>query len=87
MSGVRDSADATVLALGELRIGDAVLLSTYPSDGEQVSTARRHLDLSTSAPDKEAILAELWSALNPRFRVAAVVFAPLDGVQGPTVHA
>lgn len=85
--GGRESADTAVLALGELAAGQAVMLSTYESDGERVSTARRHVDLSTSAPDAQALLAELWAALDPRFLVAATVFTPLNGVRGAIRHA
>ncbi|MGW7543681.1 IMP cyclohydrolase [Streptomyces sp. NPDC054770] len=85
--GDRESPDTIVVALGELAPGQAVMLSTYQSDGDSVSTARRHLDLNTSAQDADALLAELWAALDPRFRVAAAAFAPVTGVQGPIRHA
>ncbi|MFI6853306.1 IMP cyclohydrolase [Streptomyces sp. NPDC050416] len=85
--GQRESADTTVVALGDLAPGQAVVLSTYQSDGDTVSTARRHLDLSTAAQDADALLAELWSALDSRFLVAATAFAPITGVQGPIRHA
>lgn len=63
------------------------MLSTYQSDGDLVSTAPRHLELSTAAQDADALLTELWDALDPRFRVAAVTFAPITGVRGPARHA
>lgn len=85
--GERESPDITVVALGDLANGQAVLLSTYQSGGERVSTARCHLDVSTTAQDPEALLKELWAALDPRFRVAATVFTPLAGVHGSIVHA
>ncbi|WP_051742395.1 IMP cyclohydrolase [Streptomyces xylophagus] len=85
--GERESADTVVASLGALAVGQAVLLSTYESDGEHVSTSRRHLDLSTSAQDAAALLAEVWAALDPRFLVAATAFAPLRGVRGAIRHA
>ncbi|WP_406440140.1 IMP cyclohydrolase [Streptomyces sp. NBC_00631] len=85
--GGRQSTDVTVVALGELAPGQAVLLSTYHSDGDSVSTARHHLDLNTSAQDADALLTDLWAALDPRFRVAATAFAPVTGVRGPIRHA
>ncbi|MEV6479043.1 IMP cyclohydrolase [Streptomyces sp. NPDC051576] len=84
--GGRESADTVVVALGELSPGQAVMLSTYRSDGDSVSTAPRHLDLNTSARDADALLTELWAALDPRFRVAAVTFAPIIGVRGPVAR-
>lgn len=85
--GERESADVTVVALGQLGVGQGVLLTTYRSDGDHVESARRHLDVSTSAEDAEALLAELWVALDHRFLVAATVFAPLHGVCGSIRHA
>ncbi|MFF5372463.1 IMP cyclohydrolase [Streptomyces sp. NPDC013187] len=85
--GERESADTTVVALGNLAPGQAVVLSTYQSDGDTISTARRHLEVSTDAQDADALLEGLWAALDPRFVVAATAFAPITGVQGPTRHA
>ena len=84
--GAYESADTVVVRLGELVPGQAALLSTYESDGQRVATSRRHLHLRTSAGSCEALLAELWSALDPRFRVAATAFEPLVGVAGAVVH-
>jgi IMP cyclohydrolase len=83
----RTSADCTTVAVGELAPGDAVLLSTYDSDGEQILTAPCHHDLRTTAADAAALLDELWSALDPRFAVAATVFSPQDDVLGHARHA
>lgn len=52
-----------------------------------MSTARRHLDVRTTAQDADALLTELWAALDPSFRVAATTFAPITGVRGPIRHA
>lgn len=81
-----DNADTVVVRLGALAPGQAVLLSTYDSDGRQVAVAQRHHHLQTGAQDAEGLLAELWDALDPRFRVAATAFDPLAGVRGPVVH-
>jgi len=82
----RESPDTVVTALGDLLAGQAVLLSTYHSDGTQVATARRHLDLSLTAEDASQLLEELWKAMDHRFLVAATVFAPQQGVQGIVRH-
>lgn len=81
-----EAADTVAVRLGELEPGHAVLLTTYESDGQDVAVAQRHHHLRTTANDHEALLGELWAALDPRFRVAATTFDPLADVLGPTVH-
>jgi IMP cyclohydrolase len=81
-----EAADTVVVRLGELEPGQAVLLSTYESDGQQVNVAQRHQRLQTAAQDCDTLLDELWTALDPRFRVAATAFDPLAGVLGPIIH-
>ncbi|MFD5070202.1 IMP cyclohydrolase [Streptomyces sp. NPDC058369] len=83
----RESTDTTVTALGRLPIGHGVLLSTYESDGQQVATARHHLDVLVDAGDAGQLLDEVWQALDPGFLVAATAFAPQDGVEGEVRHA
>jgi IMP cyclohydrolase len=85
--GERRSADTTVVAVGDLAPGQGLMLSTYNSDGDTVFTARRHVDVSIAALDADELLAELWSALDRRFLVAATTFAPLTGILGPIRHA
>jgi IMP cyclohydrolase len=85
--GERTGTDVTVTALGDLAAGDAVLLSTYESDGSTIRSSRAHLDLRTPATDAAHLLAEVWSGLDPRFRIAAVAVDPVAGTSGPTRHA
>jgi hypothetical protein len=72
---------------GTLARGDALLLSTYDSDGHDVKTTAHHCDLTTAAPDAEALFDELWASLNPRYAIAATVFNPLEGTNGPIRHS
>jgi IMP cyclohydrolase len=83
----REEADVAVVGAGTLARGDVLLLSTYDSDGHDVKTTAHHRDLTTTAPDAEAMLDELWTSLNPRYAIAATVFTPLDGTNGPIRHA
>jgi IMP cyclohydrolase len=85
--GLREGADNTIVELAEMTPGDGVLLSTYVSDGNTVKTSRSHHDLSVKAADDVELLDELWSALDERFRVAAVTFSPLSGTIAPIRHA
>ena len=85
--GRRTSADIQVTTIRELAPGDAVLLSTYQSDGRTIATARTHHDLTTNAQGEDELLDELWAALDARYLVAATTFRPLTGVIGPIRHA
>jgi IMP cyclohydrolase len=74
--GGRPAADVLTLAVGDLVPGDAVLMTTYRSDGDQVATGEPFVEARTDAADRDELLAELWGALSPQFRVAAAVFEP-----------
>lgn len=74
--GGRTSADVLTLVVRDLAPGDAVLITTYRSDGQQVATGEPFLEARTGADDKAELLEEIWGALAPEFRVAAAVFEP-----------
>jgi IMP cyclohydrolase len=74
--GGRAAADVLTLAVGDLAPGDAVLMTTYRSDGDHVATGEPFVEARTDAADRDELLEELWCALAPEFRVAAVVFEP-----------
>jgi hypothetical protein len=64
------------LAVRGLGPGDAVLMTTYRSDGQQVATGEPFLEARTGAVDPGELLKEVWAALDPEFRVAVAVFEP-----------
>ncbi|AUG80674.1 hypothetical protein CFP65_6001 [Kitasatospora sp. MMS16-BH015] len=74
--GGRTATDLLTLAVRELAPGDAVLMTTYRSDGEQVATAEPYHETRTGAADGAQLLDEVWGALTPELRVAAAVFEP-----------
>ena len=74
--GGRTAADVLTLAVRDLEVGDAVVMTTYCSDGQNVATGEPFLEARTAAADQEELLAEMWGALAPEFRVAAAVFEP-----------
>lgn len=84
--GERTGTDLTVTALGDLAAGDAVILSTYESDGSTIRSSRAHLDVRTQAPDSAHLFAEVWGGLNQQFRIAAVAVDPVAGTSGPALH-
>ena len=56
--------------------GDAVLMTTYRSDGHSVATGEPFLEARTEAADQDELLEELWGALTSELRVAVAVFEP-----------
>lgn len=78
-SGSRQSSNVMTLTVTALEPGEAVLLTTYLSDGVEVATARPFDELTIAAHDGEQLVDEIWSALRPEFRVAAVVLDPAKG--------
>ncbi|MER5640227.1 IMP cyclohydrolase [Kitasatospora sp. NPDC002227] len=72
--GGRESTDVLTLRVGELAPGDAVLMTTYRSDGETVATAEPYHEVAVTVRGKEELLAEVWGALTPELRVAIAVF-------------
>ena len=79
-SGTRPTSNVMTLTVQDLEPGEAVLLTTYQSDGRTVSVAAPFHETAVAARDAAELLDEIWSALNPEFRVTAVV---LDPAQGP----
>lgn len=77
----RLTSTVMTLAVQNLEPGEAVLLTTYTSDGELVSVAEPFTETTINANDGENLLNEIWTALDDRFRIAATV---IDPVQGPS---
>lgn len=77
--GKRLTTNVMTLTVQALEPGEAVLLTTYVSDGERVSVADPFVETSVGAGSAEELLDEIWSALDPRFRVAATVVNPGQG--------
>ncbi|MFF2022792.1 IMP cyclohydrolase [Streptomyces sp. NPDC058171] len=72
----RTAADVMTLAVRDLEPGDAVLMTTYRSDGHAVATGEPFHEVRTRAADRDELLEELWGALDPELRVAVAVFEP-----------
>lgn len=85
--GTRETADITVLTVRGLEPGDAVLLSTYDSDGVDLRIAPAVRDVTTGARTGAELLDTAWAALLPQFRVAAALICPVDGVAAELRHA
>ncbi|MFJ4340585.1 IMP cyclohydrolase [Streptomyces sp. NPDC088915] len=78
-TGSRLTTNVMTLTVRDLEPGEAVLMTTYRSDGQTVSVASPFDETTTGANDAAGLLDEIWSALNPEYRVAAVVLDPSRG--------
>ncbi|MGW1030247.1 IMP cyclohydrolase [Streptomyces sp. NPDC002577] len=78
-SGARLTTNVMTLTVQDLEPGEAVLLTTYRSDGQTVAVAMPFDETMVTANDGRELLQEIWSALNPEFRIAAVVLDPNEG--------
>ena len=84
--GGRTAPDLLTLAVRGLAPGDAVLITTYRSDGQRVETGEPFVEARTGAADAGALLEEVWGALAAEYRVAATVFEPGRLVAGLVRH-
>ncbi|GAA2476761.1 IMP cyclohydrolase [Streptomyces longisporus] len=75
----RPTSNVMTLAVEDLQPGEAVLLTTYESDGEQVSVAAPFTEVTVDAGNGPELLDEIWWALDERFRIAAAVVDPVRG--------
>lgn len=78
-SGSRLTTNVMTVTVQDLEPGEAVLLTTYRSDGQTVSVAAPFDETTVISNDGPELLDEIWSALNPEYRVAAVVLDPTRG--------
>jgi IMP cyclohydrolase len=85
-AGVRTTSDIHLVSIGQPAPGDALLLSTYFSDGETIEGGRPFLEVSCPANDAEELLDAVWAALDSRFRVAAMVVAPARGLDAALIR-
>ncbi|MFI5527301.1 IMP cyclohydrolase [Kitasatospora sp. NPDC051853] len=78
-AGSRLTTNVMTLTVQDLQPGEGVLLTTYRSDGAEVLVAAPFDEVSITAQDGAHLLDQMWSALNPGYRVAAVVIDPAKG--------
>ena len=75
-TGDRTATNRLTLHVSDLAPGEAVLMTTYQSDGQEIATGSPFLEVRTPAGTPRDLLEELWSALRPELRIAAAVFTP-----------
>jgi IMP cyclohydrolase len=86
-SGSRLSTNIMTLTVQDLEPGEGVLMTTYHSDGQTVLTATPFQETTITAHDSTELLEEIWSALNPEFRIAAAVLDPGQGPAGAVLRS
>jgi IMP cyclohydrolase len=67
------SSNIVTMTVRDLHPGSAVLLTTYNSDGRIISGGQPFIEAGISADNGVGLLDEMWSSLNPDYRVAALV--------------
>lgn len=71
-----EATDTVLLSVGDIGTpGSALLLTSYQSDGQQVRPSPGYREVSTDARDVRDLADGVWAALNPEYRVAALVVA------------
>ncbi|MEV6847760.1 IMP cyclohydrolase [Actinoplanes sp. NPDC051411] len=85
--GLRSTADVTVTTVREMAVSDALTLTTYDSDGSSVAVAATVDEFTTPAATPDDLLDEVWSSLDPAYRVAAALLSPMSGAGATLRHA
>ncbi|NLE10161.1 MAG: hypothetical protein GX630_01540 [Actinobacteria bacterium] len=80
----RPGSGIVTMTVREMQPGDTVMLTTYHSDGQTITGGQPFIEARCEARDGAALLDEVWSSLNPAYRVAALVLpvgaAPRDAL-------
>jgi IMP cyclohydrolase len=84
--GGRDTSDILTMTVSKPAPGDAVLLTTYWSDGRTIQGGRPFIEAATGAGDAGELLAEVWSSLGADYRVAAMVVDPAKSLADAPVE-
>jgi hypothetical protein len=74
------------MTVRDLEPREAVLLTTYRSNGQTIAGGQPFIETGCAARDGAELLDEIWSALNPAYRVAAMVLPVAAGMDGALVR-
>ena len=72
----RDAGVVVTVSVRDLAPGDAILITTYRSDGTTIEPAEVYQEGSTQAANPAELTDQLWAALAPERRVAVATFRP-----------
>jgi len=84
-AGGRTTSDIHSVVVREPAPGDAVLLTTYRSDGDTIEGGRPFLEAACAAQDAAGLLDAVWVSLSPAYRVAAVVLDSAKGLESALI--
>lgn len=73
---VREAGVVVTVSVRDLAPGDAILVTTYQSDGTAIEPAEVYQEGSTEATNAAELTDQLWAALAPERRVAVATFRP-----------
>ena len=85
-TGARRASNIVTMTVRDLEPREAVLLTTYRSDGQTIAGGQPFIETSCAARDGAELLDEIWSALNPAYRVAAMVLSVATRLDGALVR-
>ncbi|MFE6940638.1 IMP cyclohydrolase [Streptomyces chartreusis] len=75
-SSRRPASNRLTLSVTDLEAGDCVLMTTYVSDGREITTGAPFVEARIDAGDRDEFVDEIWTSLDPGLRVAAAAFEP-----------
>lgn len=85
-NAVRSSSSIITMTIRDLEPGEAVLLTTYRSDGQVIEGGQPFIETSCAARSGADLLDETWSSLNPAYRVAAIVLPVTSEIDGALIR-
>ncbi|WP_107059374.1 IMP cyclohydrolase [Streptomyces sp. NRRL F-5126] len=74
--GGRTATNRLTLEVSGLEPGEGVLMTTYRSDGSEITTGDPLTEVSITAGNRSGLLDELWASLPAQLRIAAAIFSP-----------
>jgi IMP cyclohydrolase len=80
--GARTSSNILTFSTRNLAPGDALLLTTYRSDGKTIEGDRPVFEARCDAADAATLLDLVWTSLDPAYRVAAASIAVNGDARG-----
>jgi IMP cyclohydrolase len=85
-NAARSSSNIIVITVRAIEPGEAILLTTYRSDGQAIEGNQPFIETSCGAESPADLLDEIWSSLNPAYRVAALVLPVTTEIDGALIR-
>lgn len=85
-TAARSSSNIITMTVRDLEPGEAVLLTTYRSDGQVIEGGQPFIETSCAAQTPSDLLDEIWSSLSPAYRVAVIVLPVTSEIDGALIR-